>query len=288
MNSRLIFILSFIFVAFGLFAVMQNVNARAEANAKKQAQAQVEEKKEVKFVLWRSKHDLARGEVVTKNKLERIVLPELEANEFGVNSDIDVGLVQDSRANHNIPAGTYVFPEQFTAPNQAGYLDLLASEGNILYPLPISTINLINNYIRPGDLVDIVSVSSPSTNLSDVNAKISRFEGVQANALIRNIKVLAIEQAPLTEEEVNNRSNSSQISARVSASGSDKTTVVIEIAPDFVSRLTLAQRTTHLEIYRSQGGNGIPSAKMSDVLNNYHGIRELRGAESNVTNVEIN
>ncbi|MEZ9628486.1 Flp pilus assembly protein CpaB [Vibrio breoganii] len=288
MNSRLIFILSFIFVAFGLFTVMQNVNARAEANAKKQVQAQVEEKKEVKYALWRSRQDLARGEVVTQNKLERVVLSELDANTLGVNSDIDVGLVQDSRVNHNISVGEYVFPEMFTSPDQAGYLDLLASEGKILYPLPISTINLINNYIRPGDLVDIVSVSSPSTNLADTNVKISRFEGIQAKSLKKNVKVLAIEQAPLTEEEASNRSSSSQISARVSASGSAKTTVVIEIEPEFVSRLTLAQRTTHLEIYRSQDGKEIPAANMNDVLNNYHGIRELRGAESNLTNVEIN
>ncbi|MEZ9550997.1 Flp pilus assembly protein CpaB [Vibrio breoganii] len=286
MNSRLIFILSFIFVAFGLFAVMQNVNARAEANAKKQVQAQVEEKKEVKFVLWRSKQELSRGEVVTNNKLERVVLPELEANALGVNSDVNVGLVQDSRANHNIPAGEYVFPEMFTSPDKAGYLDLLASEGTILYPLPISTINLINNYIRPGDMVDIISVSSPLTNLADTGARITQFQGVKARTIKRGVKVLAFEQKPVDPKEQQAQSGST-ISARVSAQGNSKTTVVIEVEPEFVSKLSLAQRTMHLEIYRSQVTGEIPSANMSDVIENYQGIRELRGAETQTTNVEV-
>ncbi|MEZ8989083.1 Flp pilus assembly protein CpaB [Vibrio breoganii] len=286
MNSRFIFILSFIFVAFGLFAVMQNVNARAEANAKKQVQAQVEEKKEIKFVLWRSKQELSRGEVATNNKLERVVLPELEANALGVNSDVDVGLVQDSRANHNIPAGEYVFPEMFTSPDKAGYLDLLASEGAILYPLPISTINLINNYIRPGDMVDIISVSSPLTNLADTGARITQFQGVKARTIKRGVKVLAFEQKPVDPND-QQAQNGSTISARVSAQGNSKTTVIIEVEPEFVSKLSLAQRTMHLEIYRSLVSGEIPSANMSDVIENYQGIRELRGAETQTTNVEV-
>ncbi|MEZ9302182.1 Flp pilus assembly protein CpaB [Vibrio breoganii] len=286
MNSRLIFILSFIFVAFGLFAVMQNVNARAEANAKKQVQAQVEEKKEIKFVLWRSRQEIFRGEVVTNNELERVVLPELEANAIGVNSDVNVGLVQDSRANHNIPAGEYVFPEMFTSPDKAGYLDLLASEGTILYPLPISTINLINNYIRPGDMVDIISVSSPLTNLADTGARITQFQGVKARTIKRGVRVLAFEQKPVDPSEQEPQSGST-ISARVSAQGNSKTTVIIEVEPEFVSKLSLAQRTMHLEIYRSQVTGEIPSANMSDVIENYQGIRELRGAETQTTNVEV-
>lgn len=289
MNSRLVFILSFAFIAFGLFAVMQNVNARAQAKAEEQMRAQSEEQREIKYVLWRTKAPIERGAVVTKNDLERVILPEEEANAVGVHHDIELSMVKDTRANHVIEGGSYVFPESFTHPGQPGYIDLLATEGKILYPLPISTINLINNYIRPGDLVDIVSVSSPSANLSDSNAKISQFDGIQAKTLRRDVKVLALEQTPLSEEELQERSASrGSISPRVSATGSAKTTVVIEIEPDFVSRLTLAQRTTHLEIYRSQTGSAIPTANMNDVLNNYHGIRELRGAESNMTNVEIN
>lgn len=289
MNSRLVFILSFAFIAFGLFAVMQNVNARAQAKAEEQMRAQSEEQRTIKYVLWRTKTPIERGDVVNKNDLERVILPEDEANAAGVHHDIELAIEKDTRANHLIEQGSFVFPENFTSPGQPGYIDLLATEGKILYPLPISTINLINNYIRPGDLVDIVSVSSPSTNLSDSNAKISQFDGIQAKTIRRDVKVLALEQAPLSEDELKERSSSrGSISPRVSATGSAKTTVVIEIEPDFVSRLTLAQRTTHLEIYRSQNGSAIPTANMNDVLNNYHGIRELRGAESNMTNVEIN
>ncbi|GAD88335.1 hypothetical protein VHA01S_004_01080 [Vibrio halioticoli NBRC 102217] len=286
MNSRLIFILSFIFVAFGLFAVMQNVNARAEASAKKEALEKVEGKKEIKFVLWRSKQEFTRGEIISTNGLERVILPEAEANTLGVNRDVKLDLVKDSRTNQLIAKGAYVFPEMFTAPDQPGYLDLLASEGMILYPLPISTINLINNYIRPGDMIDIVSVSSPLTNLADTGARITQFQGVKARTIKRGVRVLAFEQKPVDPKEQGTQSGNS-LSPRVSASGNSKTTVVIEIEPDFVSRLSLAQRTMHLEIYRSQSTGEIPPANMSDVIENYQGIRELRGAETQTTNVEV-
>ncbi|MPW35374.1 RcpC/CpaB family pilus assembly protein [Vibrio sp. B1Z05] len=286
MNSRLVFILSFLFVAFGLFAVMQNVNARAEASAKKEALEKVEEKKEIKFVLWRNKQELTRGEIIPPNGVERVVLPEAEANSLGVNRDVELHLVKDSRANQPITSGAYVFPEMLTAPDQPGYLDLLASEGMILYPLPISTINLINNYIRPGDMIDIISVSSPLTNLADTGARITQFQGVKARTIKRGVRVLAFEQKPVDPKEQPTKSGNS-LSPRVSASGNSKTTVVIEIEPDFVSRLSLAQRTMHLEIYRSQSTGEIPPANMSDVIENYQGIRELCGAETQTTNVEV-
>lgn len=156
----------------------------------------------------------------------------------------------------------------------------------ILYPLPISTINLINNYIRPGDMIDIISVSSPLTNLADTGARITQFQGVKARTIKRGVRVLAFEQNPVDSKEQSKQSGNS-LSPRVSASGNSKTTVVIEIEPNFVSRLSLAQRTMHLEIYRSQSTGEIPPANMSDVIENYQGIRELRGAETQTTNVEV-
>ncbi|CAM4120311.1 RcpC/CpaB family pilus assembly protein [Vibrio neonatus] len=286
MSSRVIFFLSFICISIGLFALFQNVNSRAEAQAKRQAQTQVVEKKEIKFAVWRSKEQIMRGRVVSENQLDRIILSEKEANAIGVNRDVELKLEQDSRANNLIEKGEYVFPEMFTAPDKPGYLDLLASEGMILYPLPISTINLINNYIRPGDMIDIISVSSPLTNLADTGARITQFQGVKARTIKRGVRVLAFEQNPVDSKEQSKQSGNS-LSPRVSASGNSKTTVVIEIEPNFVSRLSLAQRTMHLEIYRSQSTGEIPPANMSDVIENYQGIRELRGAETQTTNVEV-
>ncbi|GAM61480.1 flp pilus assembly protein rcpC/cpaB [Vibrio ishigakensis] len=131
---------------------MQNVNARAEAKAQQEMEAKLTQKQELKFALWQTPKDLTRGEKVKRKDLVRVMLPESDANLLGVGRDVELNIVQDTRVNDIIPAGSYIFPDMLTNPGQQGYIDLLATEGKILYPLPISTTNLINNYIRPGDV----------------------------------------------------------------------------------------------------------------------------------------
>ncbi|GAM73381.1 flp pilus assembly protein rcpC/cpaB [Vibrio ishigakensis] len=95
--------------------------------------AQSEEQRTIKYVLWRTKTPIERGDVVNKNDLERVILPEDEANAAGVHHDIELAIEKDTRANHLIEQGSFVFPENFTSPGQPGYIDLLATEGKILY-----------------------------------------------------------------------------------------------------------------------------------------------------------
>ncbi|OBT15844.1 Flp pilus assembly protein CpaB [Vibrio sp. UCD-FRSSP16_10] len=286
MNTRIIFVFSFTIVSIALFILFQNVNARAQNKVHKEYESQKEQIKEVSFVLWKAKKELERGEKVTKTDFVRIVVPQEQALSLGVDGDVLLPLESDALINRKIDKGEWVYSEFISNPNDSGYLDLLASEGMILYPLPISTINLINNYIRPGDRIDIISVSSPLTNLADTGARITQFRGVKARTIKRNVKVLAFEQKPVDSKEQTPQSSNS-LSPRVSAAGDSKTTVVIEIEPEFVSRLSLAQRTMHLEIYRSQTSGEITPANMSDVIENYQGIRELRGAETQTTNPEV-
>ncbi len=61
------------------------------------------------------------------------------------------------------------------ASGKPGYIDLLVTEGMTLYPLKVSDKNLINDYIRPGLFIDVLTVSSPNANLAGNIDKPKRF-----------------------------------------------------------------------------------------------------------------
>ncbi|WP_305417427.1 hypothetical protein [Photobacterium leiognathi] len=54
-------------------------------------------------------------------------------------------------------------------------------------------------------------------------------------------------------------------------------TIVIEVHPDDLAKLALAQRTMYLEIYRSQQYRRTPNIQINDVIRGYNGVTELRG-----------
>jgi pilus assembly protein CpaB len=55
---------------------------------------------------------------------------------------------------------------------------------------------------------------------------------------------------------------------------------VIEVTPDDLAKLSLAQRTMYLEIYRSQHYLKNPDIQINDIIRGYNGVTELRGSSS--------
>ncbi len=90
---------------------------------------------------------------------------------------------------------------------------------------------------------------------------------------LKNVKVLNIG---------NDETGDSSITARVPSKKEDGlTTVIIEVSPDELPKLALAERTMHIEIYRSQNYTQPEFAEVRDIIDNYTGINELRGNENN-------
>ena len=137
-----------------------------------------------------------------------------------------------------------------------------------LYPLEVSDQNLINDYIRPGSYIDILTVSSPNDNLAKNIDKPKRFKGLKASMFLKHVKVLNIGG----DDE-----DDSSVTARSPINEDGLTTVVVEVKPDDLAKLALAQRTMHIEIYRSQTYNKPEYAEVRNVIDNYTGIEELRG-----------
>ncbi len=58
----------------------------------------------------------------------------------------------------------------------------------------------------------------------------------------------------------------------------DMATIIIEVDPDQISRLALAQRTMHIEVYRSQSYKQATHVEVRNIIDNFTGVEELRGA----------
>lgn len=271
MNSKILFLVAFIAVFGGLFGIASNYLA-SPSSAPTTIKQPERKKPTVTYTVWRAKQTLDKGQAITPNQLTRELVSEQQAHDLGINNNISLDFAATTLLNTTIQRGTLVMPENQSTPNQAGYLSLITHDGMTLYPLTVNSNNLIAHYIQPGDFIDIMAISSPNTNLSNATTQISDFNKVQASLFMKHVRVLSIGNA--SDDQVNPEVNNTQ---------GMLTTVVIEVTPDDLAKLSLAQRTMYLEIYRSQHYRHTPDVQINDVIHNYNGVTELRGSGSTST-----
>ncbi|WP_339387725.1 Flp pilus assembly protein CpaB [Vibrio caribbeanicus] len=231
---------------------------------------EVVEKKEEYVAVWMTTKVYERGDEVSLQGLSKQQLPLNEALGLGVREDTDIEFSASVLINRRLDIGEVVLPDYLVSPEQPGYIDLLVTEGMTPYPLKVSSRNLINDYIRPGSFIDILTVSSPNENLAENIDNPEGFKGVKASMLLKRIKVLNVGSNDDDNEK-------SYVSAQAPSEEDGMITVVIEVDPNELANLALAQRTMHIEIYRSQTYTLSESAEVRDVIDNYTGIEELRG-----------
>jgi len=224
----------------------------------------VVDKKERHVAVWVTTTAYEKGRAITAEGVVKQQLPLSEALTFGVREDIKISFSPSVLLNRHLDVGDVVLPEYQVTSEQPGYVDLLVTEGMTLYPLEISSKNLINDYIRPGSFIDILAVSSPNDNLAENIDKLKRFRGVKASIFMKNVIVLNIG---------NDETDSNPIRSRASANEEDMTTVVIEVNPDELPKLALAQRIMHLEIYRSQIYTQSEYSEVRHIIDNYTGVQ---------------
>ena len=231
---------------------------------------EVVNEKDEYVAVWITTKIFEKGDEITSDGLAKQQLPLNEALSLGIREDTTIKFSSSVLLNRGLDKGEIVLPDYLVSPEQPGYIDLLVSEGMTLYPLKVSSRNLINDYIRPGTLIDILAVSSPNENLAGNIDKPEGFRGVEASMLLKRIKVLNVGSSV-------DGSENSYVRAQAPSEEDGMITVVIEVDPNELARLALAQRTMHIEIYRSQTYTRSESAEVRNVIDNYTGIEELRG-----------
>ena len=116
----------------------------------------------------------------------------------------------------------------------------------------------------------MLSVGSPKENLADEDTEAIDFSGVNAQLILRNVKVLSVGN---TKEPVDSR-----VKSNVSSEDDHQIVIVVEVDPSEIAKLSIAQKTMHLEVYRSHRYKEPVFAEVRDVIGNYSGVTELRGS----------
>ncbi|MGV2988913.1 Flp pilus assembly protein CpaB [Vibrio sp. E150_011] len=272
MRSRIIMFVALIAILVGGYGIYDSVlNNKDGAPVVVKADPIQTKKETVEYItVWRSINTIERGEAITTDVLKREQMLLTKALDEGLRSDVELDFSPSTLFNTDIPQGTLVLPEHITRESDPGYIDLLVTDGMTLYPLVVSNKNLISDFIRPGERIDILTVSSPSSNLSGAVEKPIRFKGVTATLFLQNVKVLNMG----TEDD------EQKVKPVVGNQEDGFTTIIIEIPPTEVARLALAQRTMHLEVYRSREYEEPVYADVRNVMSNYIGIEEMRGSKN--------
>lgn len=273
MRSRIIVFVALAAILVGAYGVYDSMVASRDSQPKvavQEPEVRVSNDSPEYITVWRLNRDTQRGEPLTNDLVKREQLVLTEALDQGLRADVDLDFNPSTLINSDLKAGQLIQPEHLTKESDPGYIDLLVTEGMTLYPLTVSNKNLISDYIRPGGYIDILTVSSPNSNLSASTDKPIRFRGVTASLFLKGVRVLNI---GAVEDD--------QAIKPVADKNEDGfTTLIIEIPPTEVARLALAQRTMHLEVYRSRDYEEPVYADVSNVMDNYFGIEEMRGSNS--------
>lgn len=271
MRSRLALFVAFLAVLVGGVGIFHNIsstqNQNAIAEVNHPAKSAIDD---VQYIqVWRAAVDLERGTPIDINNVEREQLQLNIALEEGISSDIKLDFSPSTLLNKNIKQGQLVLPEYQVNESDPRYIDLLITEGMEPYSLLVSTRNLVQGYIRLGTYVDLLAVSSPQENLADEDNDAIDFSGVNAQLILQNVKVLSIGGATQDEDAVQ---------SNVSSEDEHQVVIVVEVVPQGIARLSIAQKTMHLEVYRSHKYKEPIFAEVRDVIGNYSGVTELRGS----------
>lgn len=222
------------------------------------------------YAVWQMSRPSLRGEYTKDLSLRRVVLSEKDAHQHGINRDILPKMTMTTILRHTKEQDSFLFEDDLAQVGDDDYIEFLITEGKAVYPLTISSANLIEGFIRAGDYVDVLAVSSPNINLADDN-QVSRFDGVKTKLLLEKIRVLSVGQDRWSKK------NDVKLAARQDQTSMNRVTLIVEVEPQHVPKLTLAQRTMYLEVYKSQEVTSAPSIYVSDIIDNFTGVVEIRG-----------
>ncbi|MGV2987180.1 Flp pilus assembly protein CpaB [Vibrio sp. E150_011] len=271
MRSKIVLLIAVVALVIGVVGLIDLVNQQPkQVNNTEPAQ---EVKEERYITVWKALTFIDKGTPIAVENVKKTQLPLSQALTLGLKEDSKVDFNPSTLTNIAINQGAVVMAEYQTKRSQPGYIDLLITEGMTLYPLQVNDRNIVKDYIRPGSFIDVLTVSSPNTNLAENAERPKHFAGVKASMFLKHIKVLNVGD---------DGENSDVISTRTPNNQKGLTTIIIEVHPDDLARLALAQRTMHIEVYRSQHYQKPDYAEVRNVIDNYIGVEEFRGNDGNL------
>ncbi|MEI8612103.1 pilus assembly protein CpaB [Enterovibrio sp. Hal110] len=204
--------------------------------------------------------DIRKGEILERPDIRYIKLTEEDALKNGISNNIEINHISGMVAKRNINASEFIRSNDFLMPGDPGYLDAVTGEGMTPYPLNILRSDYIGLGISVGDFVDIIILTSDEQNIGETsNSKyISSFRSLAVSPLIKNVKVLAIDE-----------------------NDDDFLPLTIELSRQQIAKMVIARRIGIIEVIKSsfkvQSHNMDINANTHDVLPNFKSVVEIRG-----------
>ena len=242
MNRRLLLVVAFLLIAGGVYGLLTRNSGDQGDNAVVTSSAN-EELYSVRVIA----RDIEKGAFITQSDFRTELITSDNAQKWGVVNKEPFTLVKGSLVAESLKAGD-VFPESLViTPDHPEYVDLIITPGMVPYPVEFSGSNGYPMILGPGDLVDVVMISSLNQNLAKKDS-VDRFEGLSVSPLLRARKVLKVgdDGEGVIGEEIS-------------------TTVVLELSRKEVSQLMLARRVGVLDLHKSTQ-EPLPQVRAGDVL----------------------
>lgn len=259
MRTKLILGVAFIAIIFGLYGLSGNLTRTEEA---------VSERIEpVKYYsVWQVKEGASSTQVVKVEQLQAVQLSEQEAALKGIAEDMTFEFPVGAIYRADMRPGAILHRSDIVDPNSAEYLDLILADGYVPYPLKVSPDSVVGGVIRPGSIIDILALTTPSTvaSIEVGSSSIARGKSITISPVLMGIKVLRVNQSEineLSEDEVEL-----------------ETHLILELDRKQVSILSVARQIATLEVHKSLGSYRPAelSADAGDVLPGFKSVIEYR------------
>lgn len=221
--------------------------------------------------IWQAKTALAKGELLSKDKLEYISMPQDEALSRGFSGEQDLPFNLQGIVSQRIEIGAELKANNVVLPGDPRYISLVLPSNKLAYPLTISKKQLLANALTVGDFVDVFTLNSPDVNTLDDGFGSHR--NLAISILLSHIKLLsvpALNAATETTETTENVVNA------------DTVDVLIELDKEEAMTLALAEKITLVDIMPFTEGPhpiSIGTERLIEAIKEERGesIREIRG-----------
>lgn len=259
MSQRVFFLIAFLSIAggvLGLSGFFQSKNTTASNISN------------ISIQVAQLKSPVVKGDIVTGDNIRYFRLREAEALEYGIVSDVVISPVSGMVAKKDLSTADYLSMSDFILPSDPAYLDTVIDDHMTPYSLTIERKDFIGSGISVGDRVDVIILTSDEQNIGDTSRSnhIESFRSLSVSPLLRNVRVLAIDDGKEKENEKE-----------------DILPLTIELDRDQVAKMVIARRIGIIEVIKSSNASqqrllGM-KADTHDVLPNFKSVTEIRGSD---------
>ncbi|KXO09539.1 Flp pilus assembly protein RcpC/CpaB [Moritella sp. JT01] len=265
MKSKLILSLAVGLIIIGLYGIAGSLSRSETIVPIIEAQAQETYVKKLKT--WWLKNDVDSGGIVKRSDIEIRYLPEAEANQNGVDTEMTINFTSGAVYGQKLPQSTLLFSDMLVSPQDQGYIDLVLAPDRVPYVLRVPAEAVVGGAISNGMYVDVVALTLPQSRMTievgAAAARTARMIGV--NPVLLHIKILKVVEQVLT-------------GTRALETMPVNVDIVLELTRKQVAKLTVAKRIAEIEVHKSIGDYtaGDLKADAGDVLPDFKSVTEMR------------